>query len=105
VTFFQKLIERIPQHVTTTFFLDICSAGDMMQNACKRNHFGGKTIVFGACLSSQEIEDDWFMQRILTPIVRGQTKKMTNNEVFMKMKDNYKKNKSMVSSMLSKGDE
>jgi hypothetical protein len=42
---------------------------------------------------------------MLDPTVRGRIKKITNNEVFMKMKDNYKKNKSMVSSMLSKGDE
>jgi hypothetical protein len=63
----------------------------MKKNACKRNNFGGKAVVFGACLSSQEIEDDRFMQRILAPIVRGQTKKMTNKEVFMKMKDNYKR--------------
>jgi hypothetical protein len=30
------------------------------------------------------------MQRILDPIVMGRIKKMTNNEVFMKTKDNYK---------------
>jgi hypothetical protein len=43
----------------------MCSAGDIMKNACKENNFGGKAIVFGACLSSQEIEDGRFMHRIL----------------------------------------
>jgi hypothetical protein len=68
----------------------MCSDGDRMKNACKGNNFGGKTIVFEACQSSQEIEDDRFMQRILVLIVRGQTNFFTNNEVFMKMKHNYK---------------
>jgi hypothetical protein len=69
----------------------MCSAEDIMKNACKENNYGGKAIVFGACRSSQQIEDGRFMQRILDPTVRGRIKKMTNNEVFMKMKDNYKK--------------
>jgi hypothetical protein len=32
------------------------------------------------------------MQGVLAPIVRGQTKMMTNNEVFMKIKAYYKGN-------------
>jgi hypothetical protein len=47
-------------------------------------------VVFGACQSGQEIEDGKFMQGVLAPIVRGQTKMMTNNEVFMKIKAYYK---------------
>jgi hypothetical protein len=49
-------------------------------------------VVFGACQSGQEIEDGKFMQGVLAPIVRGQTKMMTNNEVFMKIKAYYKGN-------------
>jgi hypothetical protein len=49
---FSKFVERIPQHVTTTFFLDMCSAEDIMKNECKENNYGGKAFVFGACQSS-----------------------------------------------------
>jgi hypothetical protein len=46
-------------------------------------------VVFGACQSGQEIEDDKFMQGVLAPIVRGQTKMMTNNEVVTLLIDSH----------------
>jgi G:T-mismatch repair DNA endonuclease (very short patch repair protein) len=90
-TFFQNSVERIPQHVTTTFFLDMCSAGDMMKNACKGNNFGGKAIVFWACQCSQEIEDGRLMQRILTPIVGAEQKRLQTMKCSWKLKTITKK--------------
>jgi hypothetical protein len=96
------LIDKIPKKVTTTFLLDACSASGLIKNTSKtsRRRGGGNVVVFAACQIGQGTEDGRFMQEIIAPIVRSQTAKMTNQQLFFEDKRKIQRYQTVASVIL-----
>jgi hypothetical protein len=97
-TFFCNLIDKIPKKVTTTFLLDACSASGLIKNTSKTSgkRGGGNVVVF----AGQGTEDGRFMQEIIAPIVRSQTAKMTNQQLFFEDKRKIQRYQTVASVIL-----